>query len=320
MKDLLSFRMNQSEQHLTFLANCKLAEVSFKILNEFPKKEYKRHRIAVLLITCMLLPSTILLNGISIITIRKSFQLKNKVCYFVILIQSVVDLGVGVVGIPLFLCYLIFPFLDSKDCSFIILVIRAMQLIIGLSVVTLSAMTMERYVGVLHPYSYKTEVTKKRILVYVCAFGLFIFCVASYSLRDRKIIGYVYRGMAFVFFVFTGFAYTRIYLVLRKLQSSDFKTRPAFENKKEYSIRKKIIRESRHVRGCFLVVVCFALFVIPSTVLPALFKKGTPEYLMLFDWSHVLLILNSTTNSVVYFWSKTMLRKEALKILKQCYS
>ena len=312
--------MNESEKNFSFLVNCELAEVSFTILKEFPNEEHKRHRIAVLLITSMLLPLTIFLNGISIITIRKSSQLKNKVCYFVILLQSVVDLCVGVVGIPLFIYYFSFPFLDTQDCSFIILVIRGMHLTIILSIVILSAMTMERYVGVLHPFTYETKVTKKRILIYVCAWGLAMFCLAAYSLHDRKMMRYVFQGMVFVFFVFTGFVYTRIYLVLRKLQSSEFKTRPAFEDKKEYSMRKRIIRESRHVRCCFLVVVCFALFVFPSTLLPALSERGTADYFVLFDWLHALLILNSTTNSVVYFWSKVMLRKEALKMLKQCCS
>ena len=51
---------------------------------------YERYRIALLLVNCMLLLSTISLNGISIITIRKSSQLKSKVCYFVILLQSIV--------------------------------------------------------------------------------------------------------------------------------------------------------------------------------------------------------------------------------------
>ena len=302
-----------------FLAKCKLAEVSHIILNKFPKEEHKRQRIAVLIITCILLPSTILLNGISIITIRKSSQLKNKVCYFVILLQSVVDLGVGIAGIPLSIYYLIFPFLDTKDCSFVVLVFRGMQLTIGLSIVTLSAMTMERYVGVLHPYSYKSKVTNKRLLIYVCGSGLAVLSVVAYSFY-RKIFGIVFKMVIAVFFVFNGFVYTRIYLVLRQLKSSEVERMPAARDGKQDSIRKKIIRESRYVRSCFLVVVCFALFVLPVTVSPAFFTSGSAEYLVLFDWLHTLLILNSSINSIIYFWSKTLLRKEALKILELCCS
>ncbi len=38
----------------------------------------------------------VLLNGISILTILRSSQLKQKVCYFVILLQSIVDFIFGV--------------------------------------------------------------------------------------------------------------------------------------------------------------------------------------------------------------------------------
>ena len=307
--------MNQSEQHLT---NCKLAKVSYAILSEFPREEHKRHRIAVILINCILLLSTIMLNGISIITIRKSSQLKNKVCYFVILIQSVVDLSVGVVGIPPFIYYLIFPFLDTIDCSFMILVIRGTQLTIGLSIVTLSATTMERYIGVLHPYSYTTKVTKKRLLIYVCGSSLAVFGVVAYSMFYRQITRIAFTAMIFVFFAFTGFVYTRIYLVVRKLKSSEKERRPAGEGGNQNSLSKKVIREIRHARSCFLIVVCFALILIPLTLSPVFLTVGSAEYAVIFDWLHTLVISNSTINSVLYFWSKVLLRKEALKILKPC--
>ena len=233
----------------------------------------------MLVLNCLLLFSTIALNGISIITIRKSSQLRSKVCYFVILLQSVVDLGVGVLGIPLFIYYLISPFLHTTNCILIIVALRTTLSTSGLSMITMSAMTIERYIGVLHPYYYETNVTKKRILIYVCASSLVLCSVVAYSFRDRTIFRIILTGSIALFLLFAGFVYTRIYLVIRKLIRSE--RRPAYESDGSQNVvKKQTIRESRHARSCFLVVICFALCLLPSTLTPVLFPVENFDYIV----------------------------------------
>ena len=307
--------MNGSEKDQTFVRACKVAEASNLILSQFPNVESRGSRIAVLVVNCVLLCSTITLNGISVITIRKSSQLKSKVCYFVILLQSVVDLAVGLMGIPLFIHYLLVPFLDNVDCILIIVGLRITQLTCALSVVTLSALTLERYIGVVHPYYYETNVTKKRILAYVCGGIVVLVLPCTYSFQNRAIARSVVMGIKVVFFVFTVFVYARIYVIIRRLVRSE--RRPACENNgNQHTMKKQIIRESRYARSCFIVVACFFVFLLPPSMSPILFADGSFNYNVYFNWSITLMISNSSINSVIFFWTKTLLRKEALKILK----
>ena len=48
----------------------------------------------------VLIIPTILLNGIFVLKIWKSSHLKAKLCYFLVLIHSVVDLAVGAASVP----------------------------------------------------------------------------------------------------------------------------------------------------------------------------------------------------------------------------
>lgn len=305
--------MNNSDEKDVFLATCKAGDSSLSFLSHFPGAKYERNRVAVLVINCTLLLSTISLNGLSVITIRKSSQLRNKVCYFVILLQSVADLGVGVVSIPLFICYLIFPFIRTANCVLITLALRTSYLLPGLSVVTLSAMAMERYIGVLHPYAYPTTVTKKRILTYVCVNGLAFISVLAYSFRDPNFLAIYARSLISVFFILIGFVYTRIYLVIRKLIRSE--RRPACESSGT-QVKRQIIRESRRARSCFIVVICFVVFLLPIVIIRFAFTVGRVDYTMYFNWSLTMIILNSSINSVIFFWTKNLLRKEARKTVK----
>ena len=310
--------MNDSEESHGFFTACKVGGNSYVILSQFPKEEYKRSRIAVLFVNCILFFLTIFLNGISIITIRRSSQLRGKVCSFVMLLQSVFDLGVGVVAIPFFIFYLLFPFLSTSNCTFTILARRVTRVTCGLSVVTLSAMTLERYIGVLHPYYYEAKFTKKKILIYMGTFVLCIFPVLAYSFRDDRVANIFTRVLRILFFVFTAFAYVKIYRVIRKLIRSE--KRPACESHKKRSIWKRQIRERRQATSCFLVVACFAFFLLPSLLSAVAFRPGTVDFVVYQNWSITLLILNSSVNSLIFFWTKTLLRKEASKIIKSFFS
>jgi hypothetical protein len=52
---------------------------------------------------------------------------------------------------------------------------------LGASIITLSALTIKRYIAILHPYSYIKLVTKKIILIYVASGSVLVSFVASLS-------------------------------------------------------------------------------------------------------------------------------------------
>jgi hypothetical protein len=309
------------EENDTFLITCKIGENSYQTINRFPNEGYERKWIAMLVIVCMLLFSTIILNGISIITIRKSSQLRSKVCYFVILLQTIVDLGVGVLSIPIFIYHLLSPFLSTAKCTLLPWVLGTTYLPCALSMITQSAMTLERYIGVLHPYYYETQVTKKRILAYVCGGCCALFTIIFLS-RDRSIHRIFWGVMILTFFCFTAFVYTRIYLVIRKLVRSPKKPVSCESTDANQNVTKRqIFRESRHARACFAVVVCFGIFLLPLVLVMVFFNiSSTMFYLEYVHWSITSMIFNSTINSLIFFWTNPLLRKEAFRTLRLYYS
>jgi hypothetical protein len=159
---------------------------------------------------------------------------------------------------------------------------------------------MERYIAILHPYAYKTVVTKKKILVYF-----------------RTRLAPVIFGTLLVTIVlmFTAFAYTRIYLVIRKLnrpqnQPSDV------EGEVNLTRKKLFLREIKQAKSCFIVVICFfILSFLPPMVFTSNRNTDESEFLVNTVWVYTIPMTNSSVNSVIFFWTKTMLRKEAKKRL-----
>jgi hypothetical protein len=258
---------------------------------------------------------TILLNAVSIITIFKSSQLNSKPCYFIILVQSVIDLAVGVLGIPLFLVFLIQGITGTSNCFGTLLAIKSALLPIAVSTITLSAMTMERYIAILHPYVYKTVVTKKKILVYVgfgAAVTLFVIFLSFRTRLAPMIFGTLLVSLVLMF---TAFAYTRIYLVVRKLNRSQNQP-SSVEGEVNLTRKKLFLREIKQAKSCFIVVMCFfILSFLPPMVFTSNINTDESEFLVNTVWVYTIPMTNSSVNSVIFFWTKTMLRKEAKKRL-----
>ena len=280
-----------------------------------PSDGYISNRIFAATVCGFLIIPTVFLNAVVIVTIQKSSQLKNKIYFFPIVLQSIADVGVGCFSVPVVIFYLITPFVSVDQCIALHLNIQVRNLPTGISIVTLSAMTMERYFGVVHPYFYETQVTKRRIIVYVTvgASAVLLVSILSILLPIRGIIAAFLTAIIILCLIFNAFVYARIYLVIRRLVLRA-KDMTVDENRNR---KKHFLREKKHARSCVLVVVCF-LFCFAPYLLSLIFflVYGRLVRESFLGWSLVLVVLNPSLNSVIFFWTKTLLRREAIKIAR----
>lgn len=281
--------------------------VMLKILNI-------QDRVLLIVSNIILVFSTLFLNLLSIIAIRKSSLLKNKLCYFVILIQASVDFSFGVISIPAFAVFVASPFLGIENCFLVIALLQTTLIVPVISLVTLSSVTLERYIGVLYPYSYQTFVTKRRLLIYLGVGCLILFGGVSSSIIIPGILKPVTVVYVLANFLFIAFAYTRIYLVIRRLRRTP--ECPVDIEKQKSGIRR-LLREVQHAKSCFFVVLYFIVSLMPFAISSSFVnEKNFHKSAAILSWAITLTNSNSSFNSLIFFWTKTLLRKEAVATLK----
>ena len=83
-----------------FFQTCNLLNAKEEIIVKYPSKAFFINEISVSVFRLLLIVPTVTLNGVSIITILKSPHLREKISYFLIMMQSVSDLTVGLVNLP----------------------------------------------------------------------------------------------------------------------------------------------------------------------------------------------------------------------------
>lgn len=298
------------------VVTCHVFGRTYWFVANFSSSKYEVNRFSAAIITGILVFPTVLLNLIPILTILKSSQLKDKICYFLILVQSVIDLGVGCIGTPLSFFQLIIPFLHYMNCYAIFTTVPLSFLFTGVSIVNLFVMSFERFIGVLYPYSYTTLLTKKRVLRVIHGGFMLVLLVVALSFRFDTIGIFVFVTVP-ALIVLTSFVFTKIYLEIKRLQRSE--VRPCVNGSVEHKSKIKLfLREVKHAKSCFLVVVCFLITLAPSSFYPIFFSWHGPSLSSdaYFSWVVVFATLHSCLNSVIFFWNSSVLTKEAVKVLK----
>ena len=140
----------------------------------------------------------------------------------------------------------------------------------GVSKITLIAMTLQKYIAIVHPFAHRTKVTKNRILIFVALkyAGVVIFFFAPQTAKEAA--GAVVITFAFLF---NAFAYTKIYLVSRtaarwrnKLQDSG--------SEEKFTRLKSFLQNIKQAKSSFIVVICFFILVFfPPTIAAFFFLK-----------------------------------------------
>ena len=288
-----------------YVKKCHVFQNTHLLVTDLPSSKYEFIQIAIIFAMSILIFLTVLLNLVATVTILKSHQLKNKLCYFLILIQSAVDLGIGSLGMPLIIYYLVTPFVAIQNCAASIGALKLSVLPTTVSIFTSCAMSFERYIGILHPYKYASLLSKKRIKTYL-VFGVVVsITVVVLSFFFAGIVGTFLQLILPFFIIFTAFVYTRIYLVVRRLHRSE--ARPTPYPKDENQTRKKLfLRQIKYAKSCFLVVVCFVVSFMPPLMYSVFLKLFGPglDFNIYLSWMLMMGNLYPCLNSIIFFGQK----------------
>ena len=257
----------------------------------------------------------------------KSSKLREKVSYFLIMVLSIVDLGVGTIGTSLNTVFLASEIIGTGNCGLFFAQWKITITLVGLSIAPLSVINIERYMGIIHPIVHRSKVTKKKLLKFVIFIWIFCTIRSCLSFFEKQIAMYVYTIYLLHFPVLTVYVYARIFFAIRMRRrhlTSPSKSTPSSNDKNwvgnfsKLESKRRFLQEMKLLKSCFLVVICFSVCIVPICVLPSLNVSGF--YLSVYrTWGETLTMINSSLNSVILFWRNRILRKEAKCILKKVF-
>ena len=270
---------------------------------------------------------TVVGNGLVIFLITTRRNLRTTTNWFVLSL-AVADFGVGAVYYP----RVSFCSIYDETCVNEAVGIGFLfgVLFVYASAANLCALTLDRYLAVVHPLRYVTFMKKKRVALLVSA----AWAVASTLSASTFLSHYVFTredqqniamplllyetAIAFGVYSFLLFATVRIFLVVRRIarRNAALVAQLNFNHKLQHGVAFKA-RETASAKMIGIVVpVCLLYSLVWVAESVHLLAKSLPPELLVEI--HVILVtLNSVVNPLAYAFYKRKLKTE-LKRLVRC--
>ena len=324
--------MNFENNSDTFLVYCSISSETYATIVQFPSSlAFGSHLLACVLNGIIAL-SSITSNSLIIFTFWQSPRMKEKISLFLVMILACVDLFTGLLANTIFTIRLASELAGTTQCwlRFVQKRINIATTVLTLS--TITALNIERYLSVVHPVFHRTRVTKAKHFRGLKLAWVTCAILIAVSVYDPAVLNILGTITTVIFIIFTIYAYTRITVVgistnrrnynrpssdtvASKLSNSPRPNSEAlYKQQKEM---RRMVKEIKYAKTAFLIVMCYVV-----SYAPILSLKGIPRTKFAdFDetiatmWCMTFVMLNSTLNSVINFWRIGQLRNEAKRLI-----
>ena len=146
--------------------------------------------------------------------------------------------------------------------------------------------------------------------------------IYAISLLNAKLVGRFISIFLFIFLFVAVFVYTKIFLAVKSrqppgdvhdLNNVRESESPAVRNRQ---IKRNILKQIRMAKLAFLGLVCFLACFLGGIAMDLIYGLNIYEKYALQNWARIMVFFNSSLNSIIFFWTRPLLRNEALKTLQ----
>ena len=226
------------------------------------------------------------------------------------------DLGVGIVAEPLFVTYLISVVNEQWNiCRYVSATIFiAGYTLSGVSLLTLTAISVDRLLALLLGLRYRQVVTLKRTYLIAAVFWILSIFVGTMYFWNKVMSFWASSIVALFCLVASGISYTKIFLDLRHRQAQ------VQGSGQQWTIPQNTVRYRKAVSGAIWVQLMLTVCYIPYVVwaIFALKQKELSSSIVVSKYiTLTLAFLNSSLNPILYCWKMKEVRQAVKETIRQ---
>ncbi|XP_078348993.1 melanocyte-stimulating hormone receptor-like [Oculina patagonica] len=262
--------------------------------------------------------TTIMLNIVTIYALRKTSSI-SKPLKTLLLSLAVSDLGVGLLGQPLEVAYLM-GMLRWNNRNRAIDIVSAVVLggFYLSSLCSIMAISADRFIAIQMPLRYDDLVTRRRVVTVVITIWLFsaLLSPCSVLLLTSNATFAIFVIIESVFFPAATLFYYKIYFTIRSHKEQIQSQIQQLAENSDMADRARITK-SAHSTFCIylLFLLCYLPHLFISIARQIHGSNGT-TIRTLYVSSETLVLLNSSLNPVIYCWKMRHIRHTIMDILR----
>ena len=208
---------------------------------------------------------------------------------------AVSDLLVGVIGQPIYIADLL-----TKNSFISQLSIMVGFSLCTVSLLTISAISVDRLLAVHFHLRYSILVTKSRVKYTLAIIWSISFVVSGFNLWSKRVYHLLVAPVILICLITSTCCYIRIYQIVRHHQSEMRAQRLSVENNERDGTHARELRKSAINTFVFYValIICYSPAYILLTLNGLLHMRWQPEW----NFATTVIFINSAVNPFLYFW------------------
>ena len=233
---------------------------------------------------------------------------------------SLSDLGVGIVVQPISMVTDIAKInqLAELFCRSSLALGSTGYCLCGVSLLILTAISLDRYIAIYYHLRYNEIVTVKRVITVLVSILLAGVVNGTSLYWSPKFVHYSFISVLFLSISFTTCAYFRIYKVVLRHQSQIDAQVQAQAGQRESLNLARYKKSFMNVLIIYCVFLfCYFPYLVANVVL--LTTKRTVFTQSVLEWTLLLLYMNSTVNPLVYCWRFQQIRATVTKTARELF-
>lgn len=255
------------------------------------------------------------LNFIAILTFVTTPSLRTSSPHILLLCLAVSDCCVGGIAQPVYFT-IMYSFFTSDSGLFAKsyrVFSNAITPLMNVSLLAVTAVTIDRYLALWLHLRYKEYVTSKRTYIVVAsiwaisiAWSVVLLSIQEYTL---DVLDHVFSSIIIVLNIFI---MTNISRAIRRLSAAIVQGQQYYA---DFQQHKKNINVMYYITITF--IVCFCPFLITNTAVLIVQSRGNGVLFSAHSFTETLIMLNSVFNPIIYFWRIKEMRISAVKLVRK---
>ena len=258
-------------------------------------------------------------NTFIIASIRRvsSLHLPSKV---LLVCLALTDLCVGVITQPLYVAHILFPECHSIGLYLLIGYNTAGFLFSGVSMLTITAISVDRLLAVTLGLRYRQVVTVWRTRILLVSFWTISMAFGMMFFHYFDVTSYLTVVIILSCILISTFCYVKICYALRHHQVTVQPPAHQGEKRRQRVNQLNVMRFRKTVISALWVQATFLMCFLPLTIIMILvissFRTATAFFIR--DLATSLLFFNSSLNPFIYCWKIKHMRQAVRGTVKRC--
>ena len=183
----------------------------------------------------------------------------------------------------------------------------------GVSLLTMTAISVDRLIALLSGLRYKEIVTLKRIYIIIASFWVLCLVASLCTIFDQRITALYTRILIPLSLLISLASYTKIFRTLRHHQAQ-VQQQPSQPNALNMARYRKAVHSALWVQS--VLVICYTPYLIAVFVITSRTTYSSNS-VVAWEMAGVLVYFNSTLNPFLYCWKISEVRRAMKQTIRQ---